>query len=205
MTGVSQAWSLCVEMSFYLTLPLWAALMGRRRRQPDDQLRVELWGLAILALCSFAYRTAVMQWHTPLADTMPSWLPAFTDLFGLGMLLAVVSAHLAATDRRPGWLWHPALPWASWAVAGILFWAVSNIGLPVTPITGSPIPQSLARQTLYGLFAFFVVLPAVFGPQDHGWGRRLLQWRPVALFGVVSYGIYLWHEAGITHVPALDR
>ncbi len=51
--------------------------------------------------------------------------------------------------------------------------------------------MSLARQTLYGLFAFFVVLPAVFGPQDRGVVRGLLRARPVALLGVVSYGIYL--------------
>ncbi len=29
LTGVTQAWSLCTEMSFYLMLPLWAALVAR--------------------------------------------------------------------------------------------------------------------------------------------------------------------------------
>ena len=42
LTGITQAWSLCTEMTFYLTLPLWALLLGRRRRQPSGQLRVEL-------------------------------------------------------------------------------------------------------------------------------------------------------------------
>ena len=50
----------------------------------------------------------------------------------LGMLLAVVSAYLQATDRRPGWLWHPALPAVSWALAAAAFVAVSNLGLPLT-------------------------------------------------------------------------
>ena len=184
-------------MSFYLLLPLWAGLVGRRRRSAGDQLRVELAGLAILVLTSFGFRTWVLQWHTSVATTMPDWLPAYTDLFALGMLLAVVSTYLGATDQRPAWLWHPALPWASWALAGLAFWAVSNIGLPVTPDTPSPVGPSLLRQTLYGLFAFFIVLPAVFGPQDQGWGRRLLQLRPVMLIGVCSYGIYLWHQAGL--------
>jgi peptidoglycan/LPS O-acetylase OafA/YrhL len=195
--GISQAWSLCTEMSFYLALPLWAAGIAKKRRAAHAQLRAELAGLAILVAISFGYRTWVLQWHTQLASTMPSWLPGYADLFALGMLLAVVSAYLSSADRRPAWLWHPALPWASWALAGVAFVAVSNLGLPVKPVTASAVGLSLERQTLYGLFAFFMVLPAVFGPQDQGLGRRLLRARPVALIGVVSYGIYLWHEAAI--------
>ena len=143
LTGITQAWSLCTEMSFYLLLPLWAGLVGRRRRSAGDQLRVELAGLAILVITSFGFRTWVLQWHTSVATTMPDWLPAYADLFALGMLLAVVSTYLGATDQRPGWLWHPALPWASWALAGLAFWAVCNIGLPVTPrhpFAGRPEP-----------------------------------------------------------------
>ncbi len=55
---------------------------------------------------------------------MPNWLPAYLDLFALGMLLAVVSAWLGATDRRPALLWHPAVPYASWAMAAVLSWSV---------------------------------------------------------------------------------
>ncbi len=32
LKGISAAWSLCVEMTFYLFIPLYAALIGRRRR-----------------------------------------------------------------------------------------------------------------------------------------------------------------------------
>jgi peptidoglycan/LPS O-acetylase OafA/YrhL len=197
LTGITAAWSLCTEMSFYLALPLWAAFVGRRRRSPDVQLRVELAGLAVLTAASFAFRIWVLQWHTREAATMVNWLPAYTDLFALGMLLAVVSAYLQATDRRPGWLWHPALPFVSWALAVGALVAVSNIGLPLTPVTPSPLGLSLARQTWYGLFAFFVVAPAVFGPQERGVIRGLLQTRVLVLIGVVSYGVYLWHEAAI--------
>ena len=37
----------------------------------------------------------------------------------------------------------------------------------------------------------------MFGPQDRGLIRGLLKVRPLALVGLVSYGVYLWHEAGI--------
>lgn len=209
--GLSQAWSLCIEMTFYLMIPLYAAALGRRRREASGQLRAELAGLGILTVVSFAYRIPVVAaaWHdrpkvglpSPLhghlVQVMPNWLPAYLDQFALGMLLAVFSAHMAASGRSPRWLGHAALPWVCWAASAVCFWAVSNIGLPLTPVTDSPLGQSLARQTLYGLFAFLLVLPAVFGPQDRGPVRLLLRWRPLALVGIVSYGVYLWHEAWI--------
>jgi peptidoglycan/LPS O-acetylase OafA/YrhL len=37
----------------------------------------------------------------------------------------------------------------------------------------------------------------VFGPQDRSLVRRILQTRPIVFLGVVSYGIYLWHESWI--------
>ena len=198
LSGITQAWSLCTEMSFYVALPLWAMFIGRKRRDPDSQLKAELVGLAALTAIGVVYRVVVLQSHGALALTMPNWLPGCTDLFALGMLLAVFSAWSQATGRRPRALWHPALPWVSWSLAALAYVAVSNIGLPWTPVTPSPLGLSLVRQTLYGLFAFFLVLPAVVGQQEQGVIRKLLAFKPVALIGVVSYGIYLWHEAWLT-------
>jgi peptidoglycan/LPS O-acetylase OafA/YrhL/glycosyltransferase involved in cell wall biosynthesis len=197
LSGVTQAWSLCTEMSFYLMLPLWAGLLARRRRGVRAQLRAELLGLGTLVVIGFAYRIPVLLVHGKITDVMPNWLPGYFDLFALGMLLAVVSSWLAVEGRQPQLLWHRSVPWISWAVAAGMFISVSNIGLPLTPVTRSSLGLSLARQTLYGLFAFFLVLPAVFGQQDRGLVRRSLQLRPIVLIGVVSYGVYLWHEAAI--------
>lgn len=195
--GLSQAWSLCTEMSFYFFVPFYAMVLARRRRSPDQQFKAELVGIASLVAVSYAYRIPVLMAHSQIAHTMVNWLPGYIDQFALGMLLAVVSAWVAATGPRLRWLWHPAVPWACWGLAALAFWAVSNIGLPLTPLTASPVGLSLERQALYGMFAFFMVLPAVFGPQDRGLIRRFLRWKPMALIGVVSYGVYLWHESWI--------
>ncbi len=203
--GLSQAWSLCVEMTFYLMVPLYAAALARRARTLIGQLRAELIGVAVLTAISFAWRIPLLpiayregQRHQEgMAQVMVNWLPGYIDQFALGMLLAVISAYLVRSEQRPAWLWHPALPWVSWAVAAGAFVAVSRIGLSPIPLVASPTGPSLAREALYGLFGLALVVPAVFGEQDRSFIRRTLRWRPLALVGVVSYGVYLWHESWI--------
>jgi peptidoglycan/LPS O-acetylase OafA/YrhL len=53
-------------------------------------------------------------------------------------------------------------------------------------------------QLLYGTTAFFLLLPAVFGPQDEGLVRRFLRTRVMVLLGLVSYGVYLWQYYWLT-------
>ena len=60
--------------------------------------------------------------------------------------------------------------------------------------------KAYLRELLYSLAAFFLLLPAVFGPQDRGITRRFLQLRPMVYLGMISYGIYLWHQAFIEKV-----
>ncbi len=195
-------------MSFYLFLPLYAAIIARRHRAPEDRLARELYGLAVLVAIGFIFRvwnlTRPAVCHNdcltrpPLVRTMVTWLPSYFDLFALGMLLAVLSAWFIAHDSEPAWLRHRSMPWISWAIALGAFWAVSHLGISPTPVYIVAPGVNIAKQTLYGIVAFFVVMPAVFGPQDKGGIRRLLRWKPIALFGLISYGIYLWHQAWVT-------
>ena len=195
LSGLTQAWSLCTEMTFYLAVPLYAAAVARKARDHDAQLKVELLGLAALVVVSYAFRSVMLVQHTELGYTMTNSLPAYADLFALGILLAVTSTYFIAADRRPAFLWSRYTPWLSWGLAAGAFVAVSLVGLPKTPVTQSGLGLSLARQALYGLFGFFTVLPAVFGPQDRGLIRGFLRFKPLAAVGVVSYGVYLWHES----------
>jgi peptidoglycan/LPS O-acetylase OafA/YrhL len=206
--GLGQAWSLCTEMSFYLFLPLYAALLARRRRSPSAQFIRELIGLGLLTATSFAFRAWDLNQHsvcTPhcytdpaLTKTMVAWLPSYLDLFAFGMLLAVTSAWFTARESEPAWLRSRFMPWASWTAAAAAFWAVSHLGISPQPIYVVSPWVNIAKQTLYGIFAFFLVLPAVFGPQDRGTIRRTLQFAPIAWLGIISYGIYLWHQAWIS-------
>jgi peptidoglycan/LPS O-acetylase OafA/YrhL len=191
--GIGQTWSLATELSFYAFLPVYAWLLGRRTRPPERQLRVELAGVAVLYTTSVAFRLFTHA-HFPDRAEMKFWLLSTTDLFALGITIAILSAWFAHRGHQPRVTAHRAFPAVSWALAALAFWAVSiplDLGrYPFGPIS---IGQDLARQTLYGLVAFFLLLPGVFGPQDRGGVRRFLQSRIVQLTGLVSYGIFLWH------------
>jgi peptidoglycan/LPS O-acetylase OafA/YrhL len=198
VSGITQAWSLCTEVSFYLFLPLFAAAIVARRRSDRHQLRRELVALGVLFAAGLGVRFWLLHQHRPLASVALDWLPAYLDLFALGMLLAVLSSWLAHRRAEPRWLWHPVMPWVSWAAAAGALWWVSHLGISRLPLQHNPPGRGMAQELLYGLFALLVLAPAVFGPQDRGLIRRALASPPVAALGVVSYGVYLWHQAWVT-------
>lgn len=198
LTGIDQAWSLDIEVVFYLLLPLYAAVLGRRARgdrSAAGQLRVELVGLAALYLGGFAFHAYVLLKPSRVTVAWHGWLPTWVDMFALGMLLAVASAWYAHRATTPRWSLLPGADVACWVAAGAVYVVLStSVGLRVDPLFVGSGRTELASHALSGLFAFLLLLPAVFGHQRGGPVRRLLTWRPVAAIGLVSYGVYLWHQ-----------
>ena len=116
---------------------------------------------------------------------MKFWLLSTTDLFALGITIAVLERVVRRSGGlSPAWPATVRFPAVSWALAAFAFWVVSiPLDLGRYPFDGISFGQDLARQTLYGLVAFFLLLPGVFGPQDRGGIRRFLQSRVVQLVG----------------------
>jgi Predicted acyltransferases len=194
--GMSQSWTLAVEITFYLMLPAYALLMRKlgAGRDPDARLRLELWGAAALYAASIGWRTLVFYGGV-LPSIAQHWLPGYLDIFGLGMALAAVHAWSAHTGKHIAvfeWLGRHADVCLAVALACYLFVAL-GLDLPrrIVEVTGG---RAYARNLLHSLVAVFVIIPAVFGPQDVSRFRRFLRWRPVVYLGVVSYGVYLWHN-----------
>lgn len=195
MEGIGVAWSLSVEMAFYVLLPLLAMALSRAGRRLDlrGRVRLQLFAFAALGAGTVIFRAAIH--HAELQDFYIS-LPAKFLEFLVGMALAVVSTWLEGREDE----WWPAR-WVAahsgwcWALAALLFVAISlSPGFP-RPFDRAPQPTVAyaAESLIYSAIAFFVMLPAVFGAHAGGLPRRVLRSRAFSWIGKVSYGIFLWH------------
>jgi peptidoglycan/LPS O-acetylase OafA/YrhL len=193
LNGYGPAWTLCVEVAFYILLPLWAFLLGRTPGRTRRQLvGTETIGLALVIGASIAWNLV----HEPgqlgfvSATAAAATLPAYMDQIALGMFLAVVSVALADRARVPAAI---ALvhrrPWLPWLFAAAAFVVLCNVG-PVHDSGGE-----VVKHELRALFAFGLLLPAVFGDDKGGAVRRLLADRRLQWVGMISYSLYLWHVA----------
>ena len=177
--GLTQMWSLAVEVAFYVALPLLAYLLlvvlCRRRWRPV----LLLTGLAGLALITPAWLILV---HTTdfLPDGSRLWLPTYLAWFSGGMMLAV----LQPMGVR-------AYAMACVPLAVVCYLIVS------TPIGGEPttspneLREALVKATFYAVIATLMVAPLAL--DDHGLYARFLASRPMVFLGEISYEIFLIH------------
>lgn len=201
--GIAAAWSLCIEMSFYLLLPLHALLMRRLTvaRGVESRVRIELRVLAGLALASIVLRAITLfsggsVLELTLAGTF-SW-------FALGMALAVLSVSWQRRPREPGAVrFIAARPLACWGIALAAFLALSAVLAPAHATLRYSPGQWLAYHLLAGVIALFFLLPAVFGQEAGGLPRRLLALRGLGWLALVSYGLFLYQGGVILELYEL--
>ncbi len=171
---VGPAWSLVVELCFYLLVPLIAYAVARLARGSRARAAAVL---IALGLGSLALRVATIYTANPVDPLWRLNLPATFLFFVPGMLLALVRVRWESD--RPSWLRGWPLQGDLWILVSIPLWALVVL-------------VSYSLDFLVGVAAFLIigacVLPLRTGPVTNA-----LQWRPLAIVGVASYSLYLWH------------
>ena len=188
--GIGPAWSLVVEVSFYILVPILAMVL--RRASFDRHLAV----IAALTLFGFVMR-AITVAH-PLNDKFGGWLrssvgvlPFALAALGPGMALAVLSVkppRWATAVFRRVWVW-----WLGAVVCVVLLMvtAPTSVANPFRSATSS---AEFWHRMITPIIAVALVGPCVLGDTDRSSLFRVLRQRWLVSIGVVSYGAYLWHH-----------
>ncbi|WP_084298727.1 acyltransferase family protein [Mycobacterium genavense] len=180
--GLTQMWSLSVEVSFYLALPILALLA---RRIPVGA-RVPV--IAALGALSWAWGWVPIHSGNPL-----NWPPAFFSWFAAGMLLAEwVHSPIGLAAR----LARRRVLMAVVALVAFLV-AASPLAGPegLTPGTAT---QFALKTSMGAVVAFALVAPLVLDRIDTP--HRLLGSTGMVTLGRWSYGLFIWHLAALAMV-----
>jgi peptidoglycan/LPS O-acetylase OafA/YrhL len=199
-TGLYHLWTIPVEMSFYLVLPLLGALIaacaGRRGPAPAVRARRALLAIAVLWPINIVYQ--YMTFHPEWRPHFGMWLPRSLPWFALGMALAVVLAWSEADPTGPARRLCVTVGSSlaeCWIAAGLLYL------ISCTELTGpwglnfgfDNFWTSNFRLVLYGAGSVLFIAPLALYPGNRHpfaqfFGNRMMSW-----LGRISYGIYLWH------------
>ena len=199
ITGIPPAWSLAVEVAFYLALPAlaWLAAAGARRAVTVGGRTVAALLPAVVLLVVGLSGKAAATWLLLPGGPAPGWdgdwysvlvrsFLAQADLFSFGVALAVVWVSVdAGTLRLPGW-------WRVAAGAALVPIALSTTRFGEAEVLGASVWASVLAVGCTLLLALVVLMPS-------GAIRRsrliwLLETRLMVGIGLISYSLFLWHE-----------
>ena len=178
-------WSVVVEVQFYALLPLlaWALF----RLAPRSRLRA----FGLLAVLAGASIFARQRLALDTGDTLSTWLfqlPTTFAFFVAGMSVALLRS--AWEEQPPAWTKGPlGAPWL-WLAASIPFWVLASWHFDL---------QNLL------VAGVFLAVGAIVLPIRAWRGLDVLDWRPLALLGVVSYSLYVWHAPLILRINGAQR
>lgn len=205
--GLAVAWTLCIEASFYLVLPLYAALLSRLTagREPRRRVAIELLGVAAFGLPALAVQGLGKAGVIPFETTRT--LLGTSDWLAIGMGLAVLSVAFAGDEgalsrtRRLA-----SRPTVCLGLAVAVFASGAAL-VDVRDIVAPSWVAYVSNHVVSEAVTVLVMLPAVFALSSRGAGARILGSPPLRWIGLVSYGLFLWHYPLVrelsTHVVPL--
>jgi len=171
-------WSLAVEEHFYLIFPAFLVLMG-------TQWSRILKGLMAVLVAALLWRIFIFsQTSLPVADYSYMMTDARIDSLVWGCVLSIM-LHVHGTTQRLSWL------------MGYVPVIVSGLAIVASFLIRDEGFRYTARFSLQGAAMFILFLNLFYSDRFH-WAISILEWKPLAWFGTISYALYLWH------VPIID-
>ncbi|GAA3574306.1 acyltransferase [Nonomuraea rosea] len=187
--GLYQMWTLPIEMSFYVLLPVLAWALHKWARAGANRAVRLLAGIAVLPVVSVATVVVARTFEQP---QLALWLPYHLVFFACGMAMAVLSVwigHSRVIDSLA-----PQL-----LVLALLLYAVlsTELGGPRS-LTLPTLSQSLWRVSLEAAVAVLLVAPFALASRPGSLRNRVIGNPVAAYLGRVSYSFFLWHAPVIT-------
>lgn len=183
--GLTQMWSLSVEVTFYLVLPV-LALLARRLA-----VRARVPAIAALGVLSWAWGWVPLD--LPSGVNQLNWPPAFFSWFAAGMLLAEWAYSPIGLPHR---LARRRVLVGFVAVLAYLV-AASPLAGPEGLVPGTA-AQFAVKTAMGSVVAFALVAPLVLDWPDTA--HRMLGSTAMVTLGRWSYGLFIWHLAALAMV-----
>ncbi len=177
---VGPAWSLCIEVSFYLFLPL-LAFAAARYAAKAASVEARARRLAIVIATVLPFGIAYL-WISH-AGTQGVSLPAYIDEFAVGMLLAVALERWPLITVRSSRLL---------LLVAIGIATLANVGYRIGPADPYGNGSGIFFPRLM-VVSFALALASVLMREERTILGRVLSARFLVAAGTISYGIYLWH------------
>ncbi|MDO4610254.1 acyltransferase [Corynebacterium sp.] len=187
--GLTHLWSLSVEVSFYVVMPLLVMALGRIDPVRSQWVRIG----AIAALTALSFGWAWLPLPYPDGVNPHVQPAAYFSWFAAGMVLAELESLAGHPDPRHRAQLEAMQRWASrrW------IWLLVAAGALV--LAAELGPEGLVQLTdwefLRRLWCGLVFGAAIIGPWAISPDSRVLASPVVQALGRWSYGIFLWHMA----------
>jgi peptidoglycan/LPS O-acetylase OafA/YrhL len=187
-------WTIAIQAHSYVVMPIVALVIVRL--SASWQLRASI--LAGLAVVAYVAHWTLLSWLVPAWAANQPTVATHTVLahmphFVLGMLAGLIHERTSLAGSRadaPGWRWD----------ASVLLAAAGILVVLSTPVDGQlAVPFGRYNLPLVPLAIGWLIVAIPRAPVT----RVILDWAPIRLFGVVSYGVYVYHYACMEAVSRL--